>query len=115
MELQPEGFLQDDWHYHAVIDTLTSGVDYNNQNEPSSTPLELPTAEIRHRWRSLCASLTLRCYLRRVAVLESGRLALVGAQAAVGDEIAILHGLATPCTLAQGGEGWVYKGDVFIH
>ena len=115
MEFQPGGFLHDDWHYHAIIDTLTSGVDYDNDTEPPSTPLELPTAEIRHRWRSLCASLTLRCYLRRVAVLESGRLALVGAQAAVGDEIAILHGLATPCTLAQGDEGWVYKGDVFIH
>lgn len=54
---------------------------------------------------------------RCVAVLESGRLALVGGDVVqAGDHIAILHGLNVPCILRKAkteGE-WTFHGDTLV-
>tara|TARA_R110002003_G_scaffold236_8_gene17144 strand:+ start:4346 stop:6316 length:1971 start_codon:yes stop_codon:yes gene_type:complete len=54
---------------------------------------------------------------RLIAILESGRLALVAKDVAeVGDTIAILHGLSAPCVLrkVEGKEECTFHGDAFV-
>jgi hypothetical protein len=56
-------------------------------------------------------------YFRFVAILKSGRLALVRDNAVQeGDHVAILHGLDVPCILrkARGENEWTFRGDAFI-
>jgi hypothetical protein len=52
-----------------------------------------------------------------IAILESGRLALVVKDAAkVGDTVAILHGLSVPCILrkVEGKEEWTWHSDALV-
>jgi hypothetical protein len=57
------------------------------------------------------------CLNQSMAILQSGRLALVLEDVVqVGDQVAILHGLPVPCIIRQdeGHDEWTFHGDTFV-